>query len=99
MPTRFRPGTGQLNMVGVPKEIIEEFKTMCKGAGKLGKDLTYGELFVDIFTEWKALRKFRKFLSGTTTVSAGRSQTAGTGEEPHNEEDKGDEHHRHRKTG
>ena len=57
MPNRFRPGTGQLGLTGLPTEMIEEFKGICKGKGLLGKDLTYGEMFAKIYTEWKATQQ------------------------------------------
>lgn len=53
MPTRFRPGTGQLGITGIPKGMIEEFKKLCKGAGQNGRDLSYGEMFEIVFQQWK----------------------------------------------
>ena|SRR3990167_8949131 len=54
MPIRFRPGTGQLGITGIPTEMIAEFKRLCEGAGRNGRNLSHGEFFEIIFEKWKS---------------------------------------------
>ncbi len=52
-------GTGQLNLFGVDKKILEEFRSMSKGTGRRGRNRPYGEVFEEIWNEWKALKEMK----------------------------------------
>lgn len=56
-PRRRRPGTSELLIGGLPTEIIEEYRLLCKGRGRLGKDLTYGEMFAEMLLAWKSIQR------------------------------------------